>query len=672
MTINRAWMTLDSEDAASASYEAAQSIAEKLGSSIRQRCDDLTALYDGSAIADNPIVAAIRSSFSEDMLTDNVCASCSDAMIAAVLANRVNPMFLTSAGDYEEQERAKMMQRAVEGTWQLEGIWGHRAEDTATDGFVRGLGATYVWPDTESLRVRYERLFPWEVLYHKRDAKRGDPRTLYIVQSVPRDVLRSSVASDPSAVAAVDDAQACTREADDYTLDDEDVITDRVRLVRAFHLPSGRVDRDTNEAWGFDDENKAVPRSKWGHDGRLVLSVDGKLVSDEPWCYDYFPVPMFRPKRHVGGLRGRGIPEQIIGIQLEIVRVLNRIAAITNLMASPFIGYDQQRVNPNKLATNEHGRLVPTRGQPSQALQMFSWSAVPAELWRMWDTLVERAHARTGVSELSASAQRPARVDSAPALQLLADTESLRHTPAFRAWEQYHVDLAVCTTDAFRVLARAAQESARTLRVLWHDDRELMVVDWTDADLEEMRYRCSAWPANLLPKTPAAQIALMFDLVERGFLSPEKAMAMVRFPDLDSALRDANAPLNAVNAKIDAAVKGQKKTAVPSAYTNLGLLLSTALARYQELEGRGASARTLNGVRWLIEQTKMQMDQLAPPSPATPPVPELGAPPGGPPGAPPGGLPALPPGPQPGVAPPPPVPMAAPVAAPNLPIPPTV
>lgn len=594
------------------------------GDEARNRCADLLALYQG--VGEEGFSGSILEWF-DDSLSYNVTQSCSDTLISHVLQNKVNPMFLTSGGSYEERQKAKGMQRAVEGQFSESGIYGPLGEDVCSDGIVFGQSGVYVWADCANMRVRYERVMPWEALVSARDAARGDPRSLYYVTRMDRAVLLEAYGKN----AALRDAiqRAPKAPADKFEAGEDDSVSDQVEVVRAWHRPSGSVDRDDAESWGMDKDGNEIDPN---HDGRAIVAIEGETLSDEPWPYDYHPIAWFRPKRSRLGFRGRGIPEQLVGIQYEINKMMARISAIMQLHAMPIIYlWSQSGVNPYKLQRNDFSRILVGRQPAGSAIQYITPQSVPAEYIAQLQRLIEYAYRLTGISELSASSKKPAGVEAAVAMQLLQDTESIRHTTVFRAWENFHVDCARITVDSFRVLSEEAEEEKRDFEVIWQGDRELMRVKWGEVDLAEDRYRLRVWPVSLLPRTPAARMQRVVELMSQQLISPEKALELLDFPDVETVMSDEQAAMRNVNSKIDRAIENGRydEQAAPSPYTNLELLIQVGTARYQALEADGATDDVLDSVRHLIEHAVKLQKMAKPPPPVEPSMPPVPPGPGG-------------------------------------------
>lgn len=567
--------------------------------STRQRFSDMLTLYEGHGLVE---LGALIGGALGGGGSFNVVSRCGDTLAAHVLHNRVRPLFLTDAGSWEQQQQAQGMQRAVEAVFKGS-LWGFLGQLVALHGIVLGAAGVFVRADVRSMRVRHHLVLPWQVYFSARETESGEPpRSMIMARPEPRAELLEEYGDDPEAREAIERAP---RAPEDLTLGwelQDDHLSDLVMVRRAWSLPSGRVDRDDDAAWGYDAEGAEVEAS---HDGREVVAIDGATLSDRAYPFERFPVAWFRPWPKLRGFWGRGVAEQLVELQLEITRTMRRIAEILTLHARPIVVvWDQARINPQQFAASHYARFLRSKVPGPQAITYITPQSIPSELIAHLERMVVYADRIVGISEMSASAGKPAGVEAFKALQLLQDTESIRQTPVYQNWEALHVEVAELDVEAFRALEEHAQSEGQIFKVIWEGDRELAEIAWGEVDLGESRYRLTASPTNLLAKTPAARMQGVRDLMADGMVDRETALELLDFPDVAAATDQARSALRAVKAKISAAIDGDVERAVPSPYTDLRLLESTAVAVYQDLEARGATDAVLDRVRHVIEHAR--------------------------------------------------------------------
>lgn len=529
----------------------------------------------------------------------NVVQACVDTKTAHIVRNKVRPLFLTEAGDPELQEKAKGMQRAVEGIFDQVGIYGDPGMSVCRDGNLFDGGFMKFTVDYPNNRILGERVLGHDLMIPEREALLGNPRQIGHRVRCPRDALTDLFQdAGEEALKAIQDAPASSPDMIDLDNVDGGTVSDMVECYEWWHLPSGRVDLEKKASFGINEETGEFDSDlDPGHDGRRVICIGGvagggATLLDEPWPFPYFPIAKFLPQKNPEGVWSRGIPETLAGTQLAITRMNQRVDGIMNLHAVPKLVVSRNaKINKSKL-TNGWGDILECNGPPSQAIYAYSPNSVPAELLNQIDRLIGWAEKQVGLSEMSISAQKPKGVDHAPGLQHLADTESIRHTTAFRSWEQFHLDAATIIVDGLRMLA----ERNKDYEIVFGDAKDLKRIKWTDVDLGANRYHLRIWATNLLPQTPAAKVSRIMDMLQAQLISLGEARSLLEFPDLEAVMGDANAEELNIQHKLDACVNGDLDGGTPHAYLNLGLAKAMAKQRINRLEADGVPPETWDRV----------------------------------------------------------------------------
>lgn len=578
----------------------------------------------------------------------NVIQACVDTKTAHIVRNKVRPLFLTEAGDWALQEKAKGMQRAVEAVFQECGLYSDVGMAVCRDGNMFDCGAVKWCVDYANNRIIGERVFGHELLIPEREARLGKPRQMGHMMLIDRDVLADQFKDDADAVKAIHDAPPASYDMLDADAGNPGEVADMVLAYEWWHLPSGRVDRSEKASFGINADGEFEPELDPGHDGRHSIVIDGFTLLDEPWPFEYFPISFFLPQPNAEGAWSRGIPETLAGAQIEINKMNQRVQGMMNLHAvTRLLIWRQAKINKAKV-TNDWASILETSVPPEQAVKQLTPSSVPADFLNRIDRLISWAEKQVGISELSIAAQKPAGVDHAPGMQHLADTESIRHTPAFRAWEEFFLHGSRCVVDGLRLLA----ERNKNFEIVFGDAKDLKRIKWREVDLGEEKHHLKVWPTNLLPQTPAAKASMVMDLLGAGMITREEALALIDYPDIEAIKGDATAELENIEHKLDRASKGDALAATPHPYLNLPLAMSIAKQRINRMEANGIPDESIDPIRRFWEDCQqLQLQATAEAAAAAQGVPPPGAPtmpqpPDGPPGMPmPMGPPGMPPGP---------------------------
>ena len=114
---------------------------------------------------------------------DNVVKSVIDSIYADVCKSQPFPLPLGAAGTGRSNAKPKL-QKYLEGLF-LEADPYHDVDRAELDCLIFGTGFVQVFLN-ENNRVRFERVFPWEVYVDRVDAQYGRPRCMYRVKQVDR------------------------------------------------------------------------------------------------------------------------------------------------------------------------------------------------------------------------------------------------------------------------------------------------------------------------------------------------------------------------------------------------------------------------------------------------------------------------------------------------------
>lgn len=541
----------------------------------------------------------------------NAIKSCVNTVTSKIAKNRPKPMFVTSGGRWKLKQRAKLLNKFCQGQFYEAQVYQLR-QRMILDAQVFGLGAAKV--HAEGGRMRAERVLPTELLLDDAEAIYGAPRTLYQVIVFHREVLLALYKDDKEAQDAIRAAPPALENAAGGRM------ADMVQVVEAWHLPSRDVEEDEAES---------------AHDGRHVIAVSSGTLRDEEWRRSRFPFAFLRWQRPLIGFWPQGLVEDLTGIQLELNRLSKRIDAIIKLCSVPRTWMPRGAKVPPAHMSNDFGALLPYDG-PTPPTTVAN-NAVPPEILQRESFMWAKAFEVSGVSQLSAGAQKPAGLNSQVALREFHDIESDRFVTFGQDDEEWCLDVARLFVDGTRELVQqqveADEEAPGSYIVRMPDRKFVESIDWKDACLEEDEYTLQAFPISSLPTTPAARQQTVAEWIAQGWVTQEEGRQLLDFPDLEDSTNLAVAAIEDCDRTISL-ILDEGKYQPPEPYQNLAMLVQRATSAYLKARAEKYPASRLDKLRSLIDAAK---DMLQPPAP--PP----GAAPPGPPGA--GGPPLLPPGP---------------------------
>lgn len=497
----------------------------------------------------------------------NALHSAVSTVASKICMQRPRPFFLTNNGSYEDQERAKLLQKFVQGVFSQNKVYQSQAPRAFLDSMLMDIGALKVSPWHG--RIKVERANADHIIVDE-SAKSTEPRDLYQLHYPSR----GSLMRDPRFKKLRGAIQAAGG-APGFALTK---IVDVVQVVEGWHLPS-------------------YPGAG---DGRHILAMDNEVLALEPWGWDRYPFAFQRWDERLDSFYGLGLMAQGLPIQLEIDKTIQRIQDAMHLLAVTWV---KKRPNAKDLKTrqlkNMHGLVVP------DGYEVESNAAINPEWLKYLDYLYLKLFEISGVSQLSATSRKPTGADSGVALRTLLDTETQRFALAARNWEEIFADAA-------RLIVKTACDmGGATTR---YADRDFVgKIDFSDCRLDEDRFDIDIYPTSMLPQTPAGKLATVQDLMSLGVITePEQAASYLELPDLEkySSLETAN--YRAAQKLCEHILSGGKARP-PEKFMNLGLFVSMGQKYYVKGQIDGVPDSRLSALAdWMDEaQSLIQEDMEA-------------------------------------------------------------
>lgn len=507
-----------------------------------------------------------QSNNATNRVTLNVIKSCCDTLTAKIAKNKPRPLFLTSGGDFSAQRRAKMMTKYVDGVFYATDAYAI-AQKCFLDAAVWGTGIMAVYRDDD--KIKLERVMPTEICVDDVEGLYGKPGNLYRRKYIPRTLALRLFPKKKTDILAANQI-----ESDEGT---GNGIADMIEVREAWHLAS----------------------KEGATDGRYVVAIDGATLVDEVYTHDYFPFVFLRLGEKLAGFWGCGIAEQLVGTQLEINKLLRNITSQINLLSAPKVLLEVGSKVVSSHMTNEIGTILNYVGQKPD---LWLPQTVHPEIFQHLERLVRFAYEITGVSQMSASSQKPAGLESGKAIREFNDIESERFVVVGQQWERFFVQLAQ------RVIALTREiykDSNGELSVTLQSKKFIRKIDWSDASLEEDEYVMQIFPSSALPNSPAGRLASIQELIAAGFIGPEEGIKLLDFPDLESANNLLTAALEDIDMTIELMIDEMIYNP-PEPMQNLELGLKRFQSAYLRARVDGVPEERLELLRrWMLDAQAM-------------------------------------------------------------------
>lgn len=550
---------------------------------------------------------------------------------AKVARHKPLPMVLTERGDYRQTKRARSLSNFLAGAFKACKVF-ERTSTMARDCLTLGPGLVWIHHYEGDKLPTVDRVLAWEVFVDIGDAHNGTPTQLWMVRWEDRVELKKHFkgpnANGEDRGKIIEHSGSTSGLVDD--MPDYEQGLDRVLVTRCWRLPCG--------------EDK----------GRFFAGVDGGLLEESEYTYDYFPIVMLGFTEPMIGYWPDGLAAEMAGFQeernyvTETLRMAMRCAG-TGIWLVPDGGdiVDSHFVNETGFILKYRMGFKPEYINPDPA---------NPQTYQYGETVAEDALKWSGISTMSANAEKPAGITANVALNTLDDLESDNFAPFEDAYEAAHVEIASQLIDQFKEM----HAENNNLAIFVPQKKALLKVDWSDVDMDRDAIVLQIWPTNLLGRTPAARRQTVADLFNGGIIDRAMYLRLLDAPDIDAETDLESAMTMVADDQIDHMLNVEEAdVGKPESYKRPGpyqdLVYAMRRAQQQICLGEltGVPESVLDLLRTYIEDAKTELTKnlAAPPAnangvmpapapgagpltPAAAPPPPGGAPPGAPPAPP--------------------------------------
>lgn len=542
-------------------------------------------LYGGKNFTNLDATGYQRENIKDDtVISFNGVQSVTDTLMSKIAKNKPVPTFLTEGGNFEDRIKAKKLSRYVQGVFHDQKVY-EQSRYVTKGALIVGDGAFHVFAQND--RVKIEWVFTAEILVDEAEAFFGKPGNFYREKHIPRHALLTLF---PGHKVKIDAAQSSPGAAG------QDMTLDHVHVIEAWHLAS----------------------APGAEDGRHVIVIENETLLDEVYTRDTDPFVWLRWEDPLIGFRGRGVPEELMGLQIEINRLLRKIQKSFNLAAVPWVMSPASANISTADIRNEIGLILRYSGNVPP--KVVTHQTVHPEVFAHLERLIRMMFEKAGISQLSASSKKPPGLESGIALREYHNIETERFILFGQAHENMHLEVARRIVDVSREIAAETEkkEGAGALKVRAPGRRDFETIPWEDVNLDDQRYIMRVFPVSSLPSSPAGRKDELIEMLKIGVIDMPVFMQLLDFPDLSAEKSIQLAALENIDWIISEMLE-EGRYHHPQPFQDLALGLARVKAVYLMAMTDGAPENRLALLRrWLAAADKLL-------SSATQPAPQPGA-----------------------------------------------
>lgn len=426
----------------------------------------------------------------------NKILSTADTLQSNICATRPRVYHLPSDAGWALHRSCRQLDRWIAGSFDELRSY-DLAQQSFRDSLWGEIGAIYVWHNGK--RVVHERVLPQELWVDERLCLDGMPRRIARVKRVSIESLRARFPESA-----------------------KDISAPRTTIMGDRAVTSTLVDVVEEHTLGDDG----------GEPGTRYITCGSTLLLEEEWKHDWLPYTFFSWGKAELGFYPQSLVEQLQPSAEELRDVARKIKRAIGINAMRIL-FEKDSIDPEQI-TNEDGTGIEVRPGTVRWPEVHAQPSVPSDAFSHVGWLESQIFSQIGISELSATAQRPPAEMSGKAYMYNTQIERSRHALALRAWDDAILDLADKTVKVQRLISGSSPKRGEWTQRASGSRRFTDVVDWADVP-GDGQYLVATMPSAMLPTTVSGRFASLREMIDLGVIKdPQQAIMLLDMPDLDA------------------------------------------------------------------------------------------------------------------------------------------
>ena len=292
-------------------------------------------------------------------------------------------------------------------------------------------------------------------------------------------------------------------------------------------------------------------------------------VTTEKWEPEVIPYLFMYYSDPIKGNTSQSVVDQLYGIQMQIDDILSVIKDSVQMNPGMTLFVPTANIKTNMLS-NRTGQIIQYDPIPNQSASPITYATsdiISAQFIQLLDKLKNDAYEIVGISQLSATSQKPEGLNSGVALSTMEDIESDRFETQLNSVIRMYIDVAKACMDIFPPDEDILPQGTNRANIKWSD-----IIEARD----NLKIQFSA--ANSLSKDPSEKLKQLVALAQAGVVPQSHIASLMELPDLQSGYNIANNAFNAVYTFIDEVIKNGVPDFIPEYLpTDKGGLLETEI-----------------------------------------------------------------------------------------------
>ena len=445
-------------------------------------------------------------------IQENIIASCIETLCSKIASQKVRPFFNTVNGTFKEMQVARQAQTFFDQLYEENNV-NKKVVNAFRDACIFDKG--FVKISKEGITNR----LPWNIFIDPREASYN--QITQIVEKLPK---------TPG------------------------------RLLKLKYGITKGV--DTNLDYTVYEYYDVMEHIK------AVYVVELNIVQTSTYEPDVIPYLQICYTDPIKGNTSQSVVDQLYGIQMQIDELLAVIKDSIQMNPGMTLLVPRSSNIKTSMLSNRTGQIVQYDPIPGQTASPVTWATndiISGQFVQLLDKLKNDAYEIVGISQLSATSQKPEGLNSGVALSTMEDIESDRFETQLNNVIRLYVDIAKACLDIFPPDEDILPADTVRANITWADIIEAR---------NNMKIQFSA--AQSLSKDPSEKLKQLTALAQSGVIPQSHIATLMELPDLQSGYNLANNAFNAVYTFIDEVIKNGVPETIPEYLpTDKGQLLET-------------------------------------------------------------------------------------------------
>ena len=447
----------------------------------------LTDLYQLNGVDIGP-----NSMVNDQQIAFNICYSIPGTINNRICSFRPRAQFLPDGGDHKAQRAAREMTDMSDAwaqaeDYQFEAAFAQRDLLTGDGGVLKILIANDN-PEAKTADVEIARFPSWEFYFDAAEGVYRAPECAYHVHYLTVETA-----------------------ARKYNLDEGELRRISTKKPIGITYVTNRDMVRVADAW------------LRGPDGRQVMMVGNKIVDDQKWEHDAFPLVVRTFDQRPIGMWGDGCVKRLRPLQYELIEWQNSMRGAHALTSQQVAQVRQDEDGPQKI-NNEIVRIERYKDTPATYINP---AAANPEMYQYFELLESAGYKTIGVSQFIAAGTKQPGINSAVAIRESSELQTDRLALLSQQWETMRVEAAEwwrrlssdLVKDGYKLKYRAIRRGSFVEMEMKREDAE-------------REFEIRAFPSSLFGQTISGRLERATELIANQFLSKADAMKALDIPDL--------------------------------------------------------------------------------------------------------------------------------------------